>query len=127
MTGVERGLRIADIEGALGRLLVDLVDAGVVVACLVHLVLLRLKGQREHRQEIHVGMAVLHSSAIVALVFALWLLLIGHDQLVVFLQVKIAALALAALGGLGLNAIELLIELRAIDLELVELGLRRLA
>ena len=127
MLGVERGLRIADIERTLSGLLVQLVDANIMVTRLVHIALLRFEGEGEHGLEIHVGVTILYPSAIVALVLAFRFLLVGHHQLVVFLHVQIAALALAALRGLGLNAIELLIELSAVDLELVELSLCRLA
>ena len=81
----------------------------------LHLVFRPSESEAEHGLEIQFCLSVLHTSAIVALIFVLHLLLVGHDNLVVFLQVLILITALTHL---------FFRESRLVTIALVYLGLQ---
>ena len=88
-----------------------------------HVALHRRKGQSEHGLELHIDLAVLHSSAIVALILMFQLLLVFHHQLVVLVGIDLAALTHLSRVETRLLAVEMLVEARLIDGELVALSL----
>ena len=79
--------------------------------------------EAEHGQQRVVGLVVLHTTAILALILVFHLLLVGYYQLVVFLHILIAAAAHLPLVQTGLALAVAFVHLCLEDAELVEFSL----
>ena len=121
-------LRTDDEEATVFRqLAIEGIDMAVVSHIALDGVELLLGGEQIARHIVHADLAVLHAASVVALVFVFQFVLVGHCQLVILLDVYVAALAHLLLRESRLTTVIALVELCLQDAELVLLCLLRQA